>query len=219
MNVEELISKIKKRPGMYVGCMELEPIVHFINGFTFNNVVSGKVDLVEEKFKEEFHEWTRKQLERKFNVNLERNHNYLFYINQVSSNSNDSLKLFFELCDVFFYNFHSEEKEADGDSGLNADGSIREAPYSYLCQQGFVSSNRVRVTIKWRTDLSKSSQILILKNIYPVFKEVPVRILLEEARRNEEQWEFAEMWWGQAVDIMELAKEKGLDILIEEIEV
>lgn len=102
---------------------------------------------------------------------------------------------------------------------LNADGSVREAPYSYLYQQGFVSSNRVRVTIKWRTDLSKSSQILILKNIYSVFKEVPVRILLEEARRNEEQWEFAEMWWGQAVDIMELAKEKGLDILIEEIEV
>ena len=139
MNVEELISNIKKRPGMYVGCMELE-------------------------------------------------------------------------------SFHSEEEEADGDSRLNADGSVPEAPYSYLYQQGFVSSNRVKVTIKWRADLSKSSQILILKNIYPVFKEVSVRILLEEARRNEEQWEFAEMWWGQAVDIMELAKEKGLDILIEEIE-
>ncbi len=106
MNVEELISNMKKRPGMYVGCMELEPIFHFINGFTCSNSVSGKVDIVENAFKEEFHEWTRKQLEIKFNVNLEKEHNYLFYINQVSSNSSDKLKLFFELCDEFFSKIH-----------------------------------------------------------------------------------------------------------------
>lgn len=103
-------------------------------------------------------------------------------------------------------------------SELNADGSIPEAPYSYLCQQGFIGGKRVKVIVKWRTDLSKSSQVLILKKVYPIFKEVSVRILLEEAKRNEKQWEFAEMWRGQALDIMKQAKENGLDIQIEEIE-
>ena len=33
MNVEHLIKQIKIRPGMYVGCLKLEPVVHFINRF------------------------------------------------------------------------------------------------------------------------------------------------------------------------------------------
>jgi len=46
MNIEELILQIKKRPGMYVGCNELEPIIHFINGFMFNNFITKKVDIL-----------------------------------------------------------------------------------------------------------------------------------------------------------------------------
>ena len=40
MNVEHLIKQIKIRPGMYVGCLKLEPVVHFINGFLYNNKIS-----------------------------------------------------------------------------------------------------------------------------------------------------------------------------------
>lgn len=66
--------------------------------------------------------------------------------------------------------------------------------------------------------LTPNSQIMILKKLYPILNEISVRELLEEIRKNGEQWEFAEMGWGQAMDLVNQAAEKGLDIQIEEIE-
>lgn len=63
MNIEQLINTVKKRPGMYVGCIELQPMVHFVNGFMFNNVISDNMDAVDKEFREKFHDWVREQLE------------------------------------------------------------------------------------------------------------------------------------------------------------
>lgn len=109
MNIEELINQIKKRPGMFVGCMELEPIVHFINGFMLNNSLSGRVDDIEKEYKEEFHDWVRIQLENRYKIELEKHRGYMFYITQVSRNSEEGLKILFELCDEFFREFHEKE--------------------------------------------------------------------------------------------------------------
>lgn len=88
---------------------KLEPVVHFINGFMLNNFISDKVDIVDKEFKNEFHDWARKQLEKEYNIKLEAHHNYLFYITQVTKNSEEGLKILFELCDGFFRELHERE--------------------------------------------------------------------------------------------------------------
>ncbi len=109
MNLEELIQQIKKRPGMYVGCIELEPVVHFINGFIFSNLVADRIDNVEMEFKEKFHDWARRKIEKRYNIKLEEHRNYLFYIKHVSIDSEENLKIFFQLCEDFFEELHKRE--------------------------------------------------------------------------------------------------------------
>lgn len=100
---------------------------------------------------------------------------------------------------------------------VQEDGSVPEA-FGELCELGMFEHKMAKLMIKWRSDLSKNSQIMILKKLYPILNEVSVRVLLEEIRKNGEQWEFAEMGWGKAMDLVNQAAEKGLDIQIEEIE-
>lgn len=102
---------------------------------------------------------------------------------------------------------------------LRADGSVPEVPHWELCELGMFEHKMAKLMIKWRSDLSKNSQIMILKKIYPILNEVSVRVLLEEIRKNDEQWEFAEMGWGQAMDLVNQAAEKGLDLQIKELEI
>ena len=47
MNIEQLINNVKKRPGMYVGCLELQPVSFFIDGFMYNNVSSNNMEKVD----------------------------------------------------------------------------------------------------------------------------------------------------------------------------
>ncbi|MBS5064547.1 MAG: hypothetical protein KHZ58_12270 [Hungatella hathewayi] len=108
MNIEQLISQIKLRPGMYVGSLELEPIVYFINGFLYNNIISDRADNIDVAFKQQFHDWVKMRLENKHNIDLEAHHNYLFYINEVYQNSEEGLKVLFELSNDFFREIHSK---------------------------------------------------------------------------------------------------------------
>ena len=108
MNTEQLINQIKLRPGMYVGSLELEPIVHFINGFLYNNIISGRADNIDMAFKQQFHNWVKVRLQKTHNIELETHHNYLFYINEVYQNSEKGLKVLFELSDDFFKEIHSK---------------------------------------------------------------------------------------------------------------
>lgn len=101
---------------------------------------------------------------------------------------------------------------------INQDGSLREAPHSDLYERGFFEHKKAKLIIRWRNDLSRNSQIIILKKIYPTLNEMSKESLLGEIRTNDEQWKFAEMGWGEAMGIVRQARKKGLDIQIEEIE-
>ena len=102
MNIEQMISCIRKRPGMYVGCLKLEPVVHFINGFLFGRITSKRVTNLDITFKKEFHSWVRKYFERTRGVCLEDGRNYLFYFSEMYEDQEECLTAFFELCDMFF---------------------------------------------------------------------------------------------------------------------
>jgi len=114
MNIEQLINTVKKRPGMYVGCLELQPISFFIDGFMYNNVSSDKMEIVDIEFREKFDDWAREQLGKKYNIEFEKCRNYFYYITQVNQNPEEGLKIFFDLCDEFFEEFHKKvESEAE----------------------------------------------------------------------------------------------------------
>ena len=87
---------------MYVGCKKLEPIFHFLNGFMVSNYLSHRTNWVEERFKNEFHDWVKNTLEKEYNMELEEHHNYVFYIGQVACEPEEETKIFFELCHNFF---------------------------------------------------------------------------------------------------------------------
>lgn len=110
MNIEQLINNVKKRPGMYVGCLELQPVSFFIDGFMYNNVSSNNMEIVDKEFREKFDDWAREQLEKKYNIELEKYRNYFYYISQVNPNPEEGLKIFFDLCDEFFEEFHKKQR-------------------------------------------------------------------------------------------------------------
>ncbi len=108
MNIECLIQQVQKRPGMFVGCIALEPVCHFISGFLYNNIVTNRADHIDIMFKEQFHEWVRIEIEKKYNIQYEKNHNYLYYITKTCQDSKQSLEEFFVLCNSFFKMIHDE---------------------------------------------------------------------------------------------------------------
>ena len=109
MNIEELINTIKLRPGMYVGCLELEPVYHFIRGFLFCIAVSNNKSKIDIDFRNYFHDWVRMQLEKRYNTKLEENSNYLCYISEVCPDPEEGLALFFELSSEFFDEMHKRD--------------------------------------------------------------------------------------------------------------
>ena len=108
MNIEQLINRVRVRPAMFTGSFLLEPMFYFINGFLYNNAISDKTGYIDKAFQYQFHDWVKIQLEKKHKVKLEDNRNYLTYINKVYQDSEQSLKIFFELCDDFFAEIHNK---------------------------------------------------------------------------------------------------------------
>lgn len=109
MNIEQLVNRVRFRPPMFTGSFSLEPMVHFINGFLYNNLMSDRADDIDIAFKNQFHDWVRIQLEKKYKIKLEKNRDYLTYISEVYQDLEQGLKVFFELCDEFFIEMHKEE--------------------------------------------------------------------------------------------------------------
>jgi len=101
MNIEELITEMEKRPGMYVGTPSLEAVSQFISGFLYHAVSSGRATPIDSFFKEEFHSWVKARLEREHHLTFDQQRNYVFYIRQVFPEE-DQLGAFFRLCHGFF---------------------------------------------------------------------------------------------------------------------
>ena len=118
MNVELLINKIMIRPGAYVGDETLESIAQFINGFLFNNLITGRADSVDLAFKEDFNSWVLNWLKANRNVTfISTQRNYIYYLRQVCNNSKVALYLFFDLCVLYFNELHRQGQNSDQTQG------------------------------------------------------------------------------------------------------
>lgn len=106
MDIKKLIEIMEQRPSMYIGELKLESLYFFISGFLFNNIATHNADETDMMFKREFHEWVRKWIERNKNIVFDEDRNYLFYIQQVCQNQEQSVKLFFQLAREFFDGVH-----------------------------------------------------------------------------------------------------------------
>ena len=109
MNIKSLVQTLKLRPGMYVGNTELESVYQFINGFLYNNIATNRVDKIDKEFKDQFHEWVKFRIEKKNNMEFDMESNYVYYISQAFVDTDDQLKLFFELTDDFFQEIEKRE--------------------------------------------------------------------------------------------------------------
>ncbi len=52
--------------------------------------------------------------------------------------------------------------------------------------------------------------------MYPKLNELTATEMREIIKKNEFQWQFAEMRWGQALDFVDKAKKLGLNIILKE---
>ena len=107
MNIEKLIEYIKIRPCMYIGELNFDYLFHFINGFLYNNFSNKKNDDIDIIFKNEFHEWVQKWIEKNKNIYFDEERDYHFYIQKISQTQQQCFDLFFRLCDLFFHELHN----------------------------------------------------------------------------------------------------------------
>lgn len=106
MNIEELVSLIKSRPGMFIRKNNLDILSHFIDGFFFNRYMEEKQDKVDEEFQQKFNDWVRNWIKKNKKITLDKNRKYVFYIQQVCKEEDERIQMFFELCDEFFCELH-----------------------------------------------------------------------------------------------------------------
>lgn len=110
MNIEKLISKIKLRPGVFVGEIKLESVYFFISGFLYNNIINNNADDIDNAFKNQIHVWTKIWIEKKEGVIFDEERNCVFYINQTYNSVKERLNRFFEICEAFFSEYHKNKK-------------------------------------------------------------------------------------------------------------
>ena len=101
-------------------------------------------------------------------------------------------------------------------SDLNDDCPILEASYADLYKTGFFTYKRAKLIVVWGKEISKNKQIVILKKLCPELKELSLSNIYDILVKNKEQWEFAEMGWGNAVDLVNEAQKLGLTIIVKE---
>lgn len=100
---------------------------------------------------------------------------------------------------------------------LEDDEPIPEAPYADLDKVGFWDRKSAKLIIIWNEKISRNRQILILRKVYPKLKALSTAAIYNIVQKNQQQWQFAEMGWGLAVDLAEEARAFGLDIIVEEV--
>lgn len=102
-------------------------------------------------------------------------------------------------------------------SGSNKNMPVPEAAYSDLCKLGFFNYRRAKLAIVWSKKISRNKQIILLKKLYPKLNEMSSVQIYNMADKDEIQWKFAEMGWGNAMDLKNAAEKLGLEIMVEEI--
>lgn len=101
---------------------------------------------------------------------------------------------------------------------LNNDTPIPEASYADLYKAGFFDYKKAKLTIVWGEKISINKQIVILRKLYPKLKELSTVDIYKIVQKNKQEWQFAKMGMGNAVDLANEAKLFGLNIIVEELE-
>lgn len=109
MKLRELMYFIEKRPQMYILELKIENLHHFLNGYNVSNHLNYIDDDTNEIFHDKFHDWSKKQIEKKYNIVLEEHRNYLYYIQQIDATEEEKVWIFFKLAQKFF-----DEMEEEG---------------------------------------------------------------------------------------------------------
>ena len=109
MNIKNLVQTIKKRPPMYVGRFGLKGLWYFTNGFLYNNIVTNTCDKIDDTFRKEFHSWVHIEVQKITAKKFIIEQNYVYYISEVCKDSDEQLKVFFELADRFFGEIEQRE--------------------------------------------------------------------------------------------------------------
>ncbi|MGZ7441223.1 hypothetical protein [Paenibacillus sp. TH7-28] len=110
MNIEELISAIRRRPGMFVQEKRLDYIKYFITGFHCHGSVSKTAGAIDYHFSEEFHVWVRGWIKNNLGIEFDEERGWYEYIISSTKNNEEAFDLFFRLADEFFKEFHWSDK-------------------------------------------------------------------------------------------------------------
>lgn len=100
---------------------------------------------------------------------------------------------------------------------LNDEIPIPEAAYADLYELGFWNYKKAKLTIIWGREVNKNKQILLLRKLCPQLNEISLSRIYQIVQEKGERWQFAEMRWGDAMDIFKEAQRKGLNVIIEEV--
>lgn len=106
MNIEKVIGYIKKRPYMYIGELNFNYLHQFLGGFLYYAFSTQRADEIDKGFQDEFHDWTRKWLEKNEKIFFTVSVGYDFYIQSICETQQECFDLFFKLCDIFFKELH-----------------------------------------------------------------------------------------------------------------
>lgn len=110
MNIQELISAIRRRPGMFVQDRRLDYVKYFITGFHCHGSVTKTAVTIDEYFYQEFHIWVREWIENKIGMEFDEERGWYEYIISSTKNNEEAFDLFFKLADEFFKEFHQANK-------------------------------------------------------------------------------------------------------------
>lgn len=111
MNVEEMIKRIRLRPGMFVGEIKLSHIEQFIGGFRYNNTISGRDEDIDVYFRSEFYDWTLQWLKKNYCEVDRIGSTCTIRIKQVVPDEKGAIDVFFKICDEFFAEYHEIKKQ------------------------------------------------------------------------------------------------------------
>lgn len=105
MTIQNLISIIKQRPGMFVEDNRLDYIKYFINGFYFQLSNSNCLTPIDEYFKNNFDDWVKSWIMDNRGINININVSWYSQIILITSGNDMALNLFFQLVNEFFSEF------------------------------------------------------------------------------------------------------------------
>lgn len=106
MNIKEFIISVRNRPQMYIEEIRLDYIYYLVIGFLGSNLINKDSCIIDQNFKSHFFKWVLKWVKKNVDKEYEQKSFFWYHIfNEITSNEEEAVELFFNLCDEFFEEF------------------------------------------------------------------------------------------------------------------